>query len=352
MKMSFPQNLFAIFRKLFSSGNVDRDLDAEVLAHLELLTEEKQQQGMTPDQARRAARIELGGVEQVKEEVRAVRRGAWLEALRQDVRFGARMLRRSPGFTIVAVLTLALGIGGTSAIFTVMNAVLLRPLPYQDAHALFVLGEKTPEMFQGSVSVLNYRDWREQNRTFSEMAIWRSGHNMNFQGTSGPRRILARQVSASFFPALGVSPLLGRNFLSEDDRLGAAPTVMLDYSFWQSSFGGDPGVVGRSIVLDGASYAVIGVLPRDFWFYSATTEAYIPAGLSDESWTRVRENRAGAYVLARLKSGVTLSQAQSELDSIAKHLAAQYPEANANHGISMTPILSDIVGSTSSTLQL
>jgi predicted permease len=350
--MSGLLRLHSLLRNLFRRDAADRDLDAEVRAHLDLLTQEKLRRGLPPAQARRAAHLDLGGVEQVKEQVRAARSGAGLEIIWQDVRFGARQLRRNPGFTAVAVLTLALGIGGTSSIFTVINAVLLRPLPYRDAESLFVLGEKTPQFFQGSVSYLNYLDWREQNRTFSDMAIWRGGQSLNFQAPDGPRRVVTRQVSAGFFPALGASPLLGRSFLPEEDRLHAAPTVVVSYTFWRESLGGDPGAIGRTITLDGAPYTLLGVLPPGFWFYDARTEAYIPIALSDEWWTKTRDNRAGAFVVARLKPGVPQSQAQSDLDAIAAHLAALYPAANANHVISMTPVLKDVVGTTGATLGL
>src|ERR1700683_1322001 len=232
----------SLFRNVFSQQRSDRELDDEVRAYVEALTEEKMRQGRTPEEARRAARIELGGIEQVKEEVREVRAGAWLDSLLQDLRYGARMLRKNPGFTAIAVLTLALGIGANTAIFSVVNAVLLRPLPYANPQQLIVLRETTQSVGPHSPSYPDFLDWRKQSRTFGQMVAI-NNREFNLSGVAQPENISGYAVSANCLSMLGVRPFLGRDFLPSEDAPGTAPVVLLSYALWQSHLGADPNAV-------------------------------------------------------------------------------------------------------------
>ncbi len=249
-------------RSLFRKAELDRELDAELRSYLDLLTEEKIKAGISPEQARRQARIELGGMEQVKIKVREVRFGTTLETVWQDVRYGLRMLRKNPGFTTVAVLTLALGIGANTAIFSVVNAVLLRPFPYQDPDRLVIVWETQlqgglPFMF---ASPPTYADWREQNRVFEEVAAF-TDRPFFLEGKEEVARVHGAEVSASLFPLLGVQPLLGRTFSSEEDTPGGPRAVVLGQSLWERRFGGDPGIVGRVVTINEEGRTVIGVMP-------------------------------------------------------------------------------------------
>jgi predicted permease len=274
-----------------------------------------------------------------------------LETFSHDIRHGLRLLRKAPGFTSIAILTLALGIGANTAIFTVVNSVLLRPLPYRDADRLMILTEKTDRPQPSSLSYLNFKDWREQNRSFSALSIFRDPVTYNLLTSDGPTVITARMVSGDFFSTLGVTPLVGRDFSPSDDRQGAAPTAILSYAAWQDFFGSDPAILGKPLAMNSSSFAIIGVLPHDFTFYS-DSDVYIPVGLSREGWTTLRQHRAGFNAVGRLEPGITLAQAQSDMSGIASRLAALYPEANAKRGAAITPIFRDVIGDIGGTLYL
>ncbi len=268
----------------------------------------------------------------------------------QDIRYAFRVLAKTPGFAIVAVLTIALGIGANTAIFSVVNAVLLRPLPYLDASRVMILSEKTPQFDSASVSYLNFLDWQNRNRSFSQLSGFRR-ESFNLAGVSSPERLPGRQVSPGFLSILGVTPILGRDFLPEDGRPGAPPVVILSYRFWQRRFAGDASVAGRVLVLNDVPHTVIGVIPQSFWFYSPS-DVFVTFANASPLSTRVRENRNGTYVVGRLKRGVSLAQAGSDMDQIGRSLAAEFPAANADHGIVVKPILEDIVGDARSSLLL
>src|SRR5213596_1253024 len=248
------------FGGLFNKQRKDRDLDDEIESHLQLHIEDNLRLGMTPEEARREALIKLGGVESTKEAYRQQRGLPMLETLWQDIRYGARMLRKNPGFTAVAVLTLALGIGANTAIFSVVNAVLLRPPPFKEPGRLVFVSEKSKDMDDMSVSYPNFRDWQRQQAGFSSLAAFRT-EEWNLTGTSQPERVVGLQVSASFFPTLGVQPLRGRVFEADEDKVGGERVVVLSEGLWQRRFGADPAVLNRPISLNGESYTVVGVLP-------------------------------------------------------------------------------------------
>jgi putative ABC transport system permease protein len=305
---------FSWWRNLLRQAGVERDLDDELAAYLALLAEEKVQAGMSPDAARRAARLELGGVEQVKERVRGIRAGAFLDVLWQDLRYGVRMLARSPGFAAVAVLALALGIGANSAIFSVVSGVLLRPLPYPGAERLtFVSRHHSRSTFpSGNLCLADYVDWRAGNRAFEDPVVFTRA-TFDLTGTSAPEQVSGATVTAGFFSALRARPLLGRVFRAGEDGPARERLAVVSESLWRRRFGANPAVVGQAVELDGNRSTVIGVMPAAFHFPRPDSEL----------WTNLVFDppaRRGPFFyrgLARLKPGVTPAQAQAELNAIA-----------------------------------
>ncbi|MGH9377654.1 MAG: ABC transporter permease [Terriglobia bacterium] len=273
-----------------------------------------------------------------------------MSTLLQDLKFGLRMLAKHPGFTVVAVITLALGIGATTAIFSVVNGVLLSPLPYPQPSQVMILSESSREFREMSVSYPNFLDWQRQNRSFSSLAAYR-GDEFNLSESSGAEVVSALMVSADFFKTLGVLPALGRGFAAANDHPGAAPTVVLNYSFWQKHFGGKPDVIGKPINMGDQTYTVIGVLPKTFWFFSQR-DAYVPIGIYDRLWTNHRDSHPGMRVVGRLKPGATQGEAQADMTNIARRLAQEYPKSNTDHGISVTPALNYLVQNVRPTLYL
>jgi predicted permease len=331
------------FRNIFAKRRNDGDLDDEVHFYVDLLAEEKMRAGMNPEEARRTARIELGGIEQVKEQVREVRAGAWLDTVIQDLRYGARMLRKNPGFTAIAVLTLALGIGANTAIFSVVSAVILRPLPYANPQQLIVLRETTQSVGPHSPSYPDFLDWRKQSRSFSQMAAI-NNREFNLSGVAQPENISGYVVSANCLSMLGVRPFLGRDFLPSEDAPGTAPIVLLSYALWQSHLGADPSAVGKSITLDGRSFTIIGVLPPNIRLLEKT-DILAPIGVwaGDTDMTD-RGDRGDMDAVGRLVSGASISQAQAEMDTIAANLRKEYPATNSGVGISMASLRDELVG--------
>jgi predicted permease len=323
--------LSSVWRNLFHKARQDEELDEELRSYVELLTEEKLKQGMGADEARRASLVEVGGVEQVKEQVREVRAGAAMTTFFRDVRYGARMLARRPVFTVVIVLTLALGIGATTAIFSVVNAVLLRALPYPEPARLVVLAEKTRGGRSIGVAYPNYMDFRERAQSFAEMAGFRNAER-NLTRVEKPVRLEGREVSWNFFRMLGAQPQLGRLFVADDEKPGAARTVILGHAAWLEQFGGDPAVVGKGITLDGNSYTVIGVLPPGFEFFRRD-DLFVPLAASLSHGDEGRGNHSDLEVLARLKDGVGLRQAAAEMDTLAAQLERAYPATNSGEGV-------------------
>ncbi len=262
-----------------------------------------------------------------------------METLWQDLRFGFRMLAKSPGFTAVAVLTLALGIGANTAIFSVVNAVLLRPLDYSDPDQLYVLWGHHPQIGREVASLPDFVDWREQNQSFEDLAAM-SRRSMNLTGRGEAERVIGARVSASLFPLLRVETIRGRAFSPEEDRPGAERVAILSHGLWQRRFGSDPAFVGETITLDGESYAVIGVAPPEFQF-PGRVEVWIPLAMEVDP-----TERRGDFllVLGRLKPGVTQEQAQAEMTTIAQRLEQQYPNSNTKWGIEIVSLHEQVVG--------
>jgi putative ABC transport system permease protein len=301
------------------------DLDREIRDHIERETQDNVERGMNPEGARRAALCKFGNVTLVKEDAREVWRFSWLEQLWQDVRFGLRMLRKSPGFTAIAVGTLALAIGANTAIFSVVYAVLLRPLPYPNPGQLVTLFEdKLQEGVNGTgCSYPDFEQWRAQNQVFSGVA-GATGHSLTLTGRGEPDDVTTEVVTSDFFSLLGVKPLLGRTFEPEDGKRGAAPVVILSENFWRSRFGADPKVLGTSITLEKRPFTVVGVMPASFRPppFVEGRATWIPL-VQDPMFGPWMPRRGGHWlrVVARLKPGVSTAQAQAEMDTIAARLA-------------------------------
>ena len=262
----------------------------------------------------------------------------------QDLRYGLRVLRTSPGFTAVVVLALGLGIGANSAIFSVVNAVLLRPLPFKETERLVAMWETNPNNKQNEVAVANLLDWRQQNQSFEQIAAL-SYASVNLTGGDEPERLQAAVVTSSFFSALGTPATAGRTFLPEEEKPGAARVIVLSHALWQRRFAGDRNLIGKTVMLNGVDRTVVGVMPPDF-------QLQFPINRQVDVWlpriftTQLAANRTAhfLYVFARLKPNVTNTQAQAEMDGIARRLAQQYPNTNTNVGITLVPLQTQIVG--------
>src|SRR5262247_1851324 len=310
-------------RSLFRRRQVEQELDEEIRYHLERQTQERIATGMTPEEARYAALRAMGGIERRKEECRDVRGGGWPEGLWQDLRYSARMLLKNPGFTLIAVITLALGLGANAAIFSFVNAVLLKPLPYPDPERIVSVWEKHPGGFSNYISTLNFLDWERQNRCFQFLSAFTRG-TVTLTGSDSPEQFNVHRVTASYFKALGVEATLGRSFAASENEAGADLEVVLSNRIWQSRFGGDPKVIGRKITLDAKSYTIIGVLPANSTFDRTWAVMWLPLAFTPANMTR---NYHWLYAVARLAPGVTLKQARDEMDTIGARIAAMYPES-------------------------
>src|SRR5215510_13052559 len=248
----------------------------------------------------------------------------------QDIRYGARMLLKNPGVTIIVIIALALGIGANSAIFSVVNAVLLRPMPYEQSDRLVFLNEQSPVLDEMSISYPNFSDWRAQNQTFEKMGVYNRA-SYNLTGTGEAERIVTGQVSADLFSVLRVNAAQGRVFTNDEDKPGGTPVVLLSYPLWQRRFGGQTSILNQNITLNSKSYTVIGIMPQTFAFPSRA-EMWVPVGqLSDQPSWKQRGNHPGLYGVARLKPGVTIDQARADMDNIAAGLEKLYPNSNQDN---------------------
>ena len=253
------------------------------------------------------------------------------------------MFTRSPGFTAIAVLTLALGIGANTALFSVVNGLLLNPLAYQQSGKLVAIYEKTPGYDKAPIEYLNFLDWQRNSRSFASMAAYRN-EDYDLIGTGEGERLRGYMISAGFFSTLRVAPILGRTFRADDDQLGAAPVVILSGGFWERKFGSSPDIVGKPIILNGTAYTIVGVIPNGFSFYGNMRDVYTPLGQWKDPSFRDRRISVSAHAFGRLNAGVTLSEARAEMDAIAQNLAAAYPEADTGKGITLVPMKEDLIG--------
>src|SRR5580693_3535862 len=262
----------------------------------------------------------------------------------QDTKYAVRMLAKNPGFALIAILTLALGIGANTALFSVVNGVLLNPLPFASPSRLAAIHWKTPQFEQASITYPNFLDWQRDNRTFEAMAAYRE-MDFSLTGYGDPQRLHGQQISAEFFPLLGIQPSLGRMFRREEDQVGAAPVALIGDGFWKSKFASSPDVVGKSLTLNDTAYTVIGVVTsRTPMFDPTVMDVYVPIGQWADPTFRDRKLGMGTQGLGRLKPGVTFQQAGADMDSVARNLAAIYPDADKGTSITLNPLKKDIVG--------
>jgi len=260
----------------------------------------------------------------------------------QDVRYGLRVLLKNPGFTAIAVLTLALGIGANTALFSVVNGVLLNPLPFPKPEQLVAVYGKTEQFDTSSVPYLNFLDWQKQNHSFAYFGAFRSD-DYNLTGVGEPERLHAHMISAEFFPAYGITPILGRNIRPEEDQPGGAPVALIGDGLWKRKFGRSPEVLGRNITLNGVTYTVIGVAQGQITGLSPS-DVYVPIGQWTDPTFRNRAIGMGMNTVARLKEGVTIEQARADMQALAQNLAAAYPESNKGSGVTLVPLKADVIG--------
>ena len=332
----------------FRRDKFDRQLQEEMRFHVEMKIRENVVAGMSPKEAHYAAQRQFGNQTFIREESREMWGFRSLETLVQDLRFGLRMLRKNPVFTAVTVVTLALGIGANTAIFSVVNELLLRPLPYSDAERLAMLWEVTPEgRHQNTTSRANFRNWREQSTTFEGMAAF-SDQRLSLSGDGEPEEVSVQLANPNLFQVLGVEPIMGRVMTEEDAHPGAAKVAVLSYGLWQRRFGGDPQVIGKPIMLNGSPFTVIGVVPAGFqWHIRKRSGTGRPA----EIWTVLAMPIEGPGVIgrflsvvARLKPGVSFEQAESEMKTIAARLEQDAPQYNTGWGAEVIPLREQFVG--------
>jgi predicted permease len=338
------------FQRLWQGKKMEEQLEKELRFHLDEHVNELIARGDAPDLAQRNARLALGGPEQVKEKCRDARGTRWLEDLLQDFRYALRTLRKRPGFTAVAILTLTLGSGATSIMFTVINGVLLKPLAYPEADRLVTLRGKTEKYGeQWGFSYPEFHDYQSMSRTLRSVAAWTyGGGTVTKPGEA--EYLFGRHISSGLFSVLGVPLVTGRAFLPQEDQPGAAPVAVISYGLWQRRFGGSPETIGQQIVVDGKSYTIVGIAPAELRL-DGEADIYTPLGHS----TDPRMQNRGAFfihVLGRLQPNVTIAQAQTELSVIARQLATQYPGNNQGRDMLAHPLSQEVVGDVRPTLWL
>jgi predicted permease len=331
--MSLLRKIAGGLRSLFRKEQVDCELDEELRGFLEAATEEKMKQGMSRDEAARAVRLERGGLDATREMVRDARWESMVENLWQDLRFGVRTLRKSPGFTVVAVLMLALGIGATTAIFSIVEGVLLRPLPFPDPDRLVILGDvlegsHCASCAHSSVTAPDIRNYMRYTQSFSHLGGYR-GRLFELSGIGDPAAVNATRMGGEVFAALEVPPLLGRTFTQREDE-EQQQVAVLSYGMWRSRFHGDANVVGSTIILNRKPYTVIGVMPRDFEFPLNPgpvnqSELWLPLSLQPEEFTAGGASSWNSRMVGRLKPGITAEQAQSDAERVARETMRDYP---------------------------
>ena len=320
-------------------------LDEEMKSHLEMAARERVERGEEAGEARQAARREFGNVALVAETTRDAWGRRWLSEFVEDVRYGLRMLGKNAGFTAAAVLTLALGIGANTALFSVVNGVLLNPLPYPDPDRLVTIHESKPNFDTGSISFPNFKDWRKDNTTFSMMAVVRS-FSFTLTGLGESEQVQAEFISTDLLPMLGVKPVVGRLFVEGEDDFDRNPIALISAGFWNRKFGSAEGAVGKALALDGRSYTIVGVVPVSFQLKVGSfqpRDVYVPMGQWSNPFLRQRSAGLGLHGMGRLKPGVTIEQARADMARVTGHLAEAYPETNKGIGATMFSMKDSVV---------
>ena len=338
-----------LLKELFSRRRLYNDLSDEIRQHLEEKIEELVATGLTRKEATSTARRAFGNVTLIEDDSRQVWRWPSIENLLLDVRFAFRMLRKSPGFTAVVILTLALGIGANTAMFSVVQGVVLAPLHYSEPDRLVMVLESNLRFPQDAISYPNFLDWQRSARSFQQMAVVRLGQGFDLTGPGSPEHLGGDEISSGFLGTLGVEPSLGRDFTPQEDQRGGAPVVIISNRLWRSRFGADPQALGQSVALGGIDYTIVGILPAEFRFIG-DSDVYLPLGQHNPLLLEARGSHDAMVSIARLKPGVGISQAQAEMSAIQDHLDQLYPEADRGLGIDIEPLKRIIVGDVRGTL--
>jgi predicted permease len=334
-------------RSLFRRRKVEVELDDELRFHVDRQAEKHAQSGISSAEARRRANLEFGGMDRAREESRDARGTRWLEDTWQDVRHGLRMWRKSPGFTIVAILTLALGIGANTAIFSVVNGVLLNPLPFPKPDQLVTIDASKPNFARGSISYPNFIDWHQYNRSFSYFAVSRSAPYL-LTGVGEAEELTGALITSDFFPMLGIKPVLGRWFTPAEDVPGAASAVAISTDLWQRKFRSEPDIIGHPITLDGKGYTIVGVFPSRIDLtrgFADSKDIYMPLAEFTNPVLMNRGAGLGIHGIARLKPGVTIEQARADMQGVTNNLAKIYPQWDQGTGATILPLKEALVGS-------
>src|SRR5262245_19837619 len=332
-------------RALFRRERVLRDIEEELRIHVKMETKINIKRGMPPDEARAVALKSFGDLGRNTERGYDIRGGGWLETLWQDLRFGARMLFKQPGFTAIAALTLGVGIGANITIFSVVNAVLLRPLLYPDSDRLIYLWSAAPKenISERASAYANFSEWRAQNTSFEDLAV-SDPTVVTLTGAAEPEGVMSVRASANLFPLLGVAPMLGRTFTADEEQQKAR-VVVLSHGLWRRRFGAAPDILGRTIEIDGVSSQVIGVMPENF-LPDSENRIWEPHTLFPDWEAQKSQRGTGSWqVVGRLKAGVSLEQAQTEMSAIAQRLEQAYPDANKGLGVNLVPSHLQFTGS-------
>jgi len=346
--MSLVSSLRSVAATLFQRKKTDDQMEQELRAHIQCRADDLEQSGLTREQAERQARIEFGGYERYKQECRESAGAHFLETFLQDVRYGARMLVKAPAFTATVVLTLALGIGATTAMFSVVQGVMLAPLPYPHPDRLVLIWQSNPHAPHVSLSLPDFRDWQRNARSFEALSGLR-WYEFNLTSPGNPEHVSGYEIPSGFFKMLGVRPALGREFSSAEDQPGGAPVAMISDHEWNTRYGHSADVLGKSVTLSGMSYTIIGVLPSTFRLASPV-DVFIPLAQGDPAFNNRRF--PGVLGVGRLKPGVSIAQAQAEMTAVQQNLDRLYPETDKGLGVDVLPLKSAIVGDISATLLL
>ena len=338
--------LLARLRALVARQRCDAEFDDEIATHLALLTDDYVRRGMTRDEARRAARLAFGGAAQIKEQHREHRGLPFVDATVQDLRYAVRSLRRNPAFAAVTILTLAIGIAAATAMFTVARAVLLRPLPYPEPDRLVEISEVNPlkDWTHTVVAPANLADWRARNTVFTDIAGYiglddrgASQYRAFLSGAGDTQALSGIAVMGNLFDVLGTRPLAGRTFSFDETFEGHDGVVVLTYGTWQTIFGADAAIIGRTVALNGRSTTVVGVMPPGFFFPNKSVQFWVPVGVKPDVFATMRQPH-WMHTVARLRPGVSLAHAREEMTAIAADLERSYPDTNTKMGVRLEPL--------------
>jgi putative ABC transport system permease protein len=348
--MRWHHRLHVALRGWFGSSELDRELNEELQFHFDRQVQSNIDAGMSQADARRAASMAIGNFDPIREASRDHRSGASLRQFGRDLSYGARLLRKAPGFSAAAIAIVALGVGAVTAIFSVVYGVALKPLPFREPDRLVNIWTTSSQLGPGHylVNAADHHDWRAANHVFEDIAVLRNIANFNLTGEGEPERLLAARISSNLLPVLGVSPVLGRSFTEAEDEIGNENVVLLSDTFWRRRFAADPSIIGRRITLNGVPHTVVGVMGPDFQYPAREFQIWTPLTINPRELTR-EEPGNNFIAIARLKPGVTIADAQSDMNTIAARLAAKYPQ-DALSGVVVVPTHADLLANVRSAL--